>query len=318
VSVLSKPCTALAPILILVAADATVSSRIVFSLDRKTLALTGVSSCLRDASTGKELPRFADKPPEAYFGGDVMAFSPDGRTVATGGITRPVQLWEMLTGKEVLRFDTRAATQEVRALAFSPDGKFLASAGKGDHAVMVWDVTCSAFDGPPAEELSAGALRDAWADLGSADARQAYRAGWKLVAGKERTLAFLREHLGPAVVTDRHTVARLIADLDSDQFTIRDKASRQLLAIGVRAEPALRRRLAKRPSLEMYRRIERLLESIPQRRRRLLRAVAVLERLSSPKAQELLKGLTTGAEDAPLTREATATWQRLTSSNPTP
>ena len=54
-----------------------------------------------------------------------MAFSPDGRTLATGGVDRTIKLWNVATGKEHATLSGHAG--EVRSLAFSPDGKELVS-----------------------------------------------------------------------------------------------------------------------------------------------------------------------------------------------
>jgi WD40 repeat protein len=53
-----------------------------------------------------------------------VAFTPDGKTLATGCWDGSVRLWEVATGKELNLFqDTRSP---VRAMAFSADGKLLA------------------------------------------------------------------------------------------------------------------------------------------------------------------------------------------------
>ena len=65
-----------------------------------------------------------------------VAFSPDGRRLASAGDDATVKVWDTATGKEALSF--RGHTGPVSSVAFSPDGKRIASAG-GDATVKVWD-----------------------------------------------------------------------------------------------------------------------------------------------------------------------------------
>jgi hypothetical protein len=117
----------------------------------------------------------------------------------------------------------------------------------------------------------------------------------------------------------------MIAALDSDQFSVREKAQRELEILGKMAEPALRRALAGGASPEVRRRVEGLLEKLqgPVRNGDILqrcRALEILEQIgvSTPgpdaprlAALDLLKKLAGGAPEARFTQEAKASLERL-------
>jgi WD40 repeat protein len=66
-----------------------------------------------------------------------VAFSPDGRTLASGGIDKTVRLWDVRHHNALATLEGHAGT--VLQLAFSPDGRILASGGI-DDTVILWDV----------------------------------------------------------------------------------------------------------------------------------------------------------------------------------
>ena len=102
--------------------------KVCFSPDGKRLAAaSGKEVKLWDAQTGEEVLSLK-------VGGQIVAFSPDGKRLATTG--NEVKVWDAQTGKELLTL--KGHTDPVNSVTFSPDGKRLASTGQ-DKTVRVWD-----------------------------------------------------------------------------------------------------------------------------------------------------------------------------------
>ncbi len=66
-----------------------------------------------------------------------VAFSPDGRTVATGGQDGVVRLWDVATGNEIR--ELTGHTAEVNAVAFSPTDNSLVASASGDGTLRIWN-----------------------------------------------------------------------------------------------------------------------------------------------------------------------------------
>jgi len=166
-----------------------------------------------------------------------------------------VRVWELASDRAVKVLPGHQVG--VMAVAFAHDGTTLATGSSGE--ILLWDLTGLRKNGRLAElHLSGEELEATWRDLGGTDGPAAFQAFWRLTASPRETATFLGEHLKPVPAADPARLARLIADLDSEQFTARDAAGRELEQLAERAEPALRKLLAGQPSPEARRRAEML------------------------------------------------------------
>jgi WD domain, G-beta repeat len=242
-----------------------------------------------------------------------LAFSPEGKLLAAGCKDGTIRWWETATGRELRPLGD--SQNSVLCLAFSPDGKSLA-AGNGNTSILVWDVGRQVEQPMPALTLTKQELESLWTDLARPNAPVAHRAMWVLVRAPEQTVPFLQASLRPVAV-DGQQISKLITELDSAKFSVRRKATQELEMVGKFAETALRQALETKPSLEVRKRIERLLVRVEGDRcvpyadeLRAGRALRVLTRIDTPEARQLLKALAQGAPESWLTQEAKATLSR--------
>ena len=249
-----------------------------------------------DIATGKQL---------AHFGGlerhPHLALSPNGRTLAvaelvdhfSGGDEKAactVYLWDTFSGQMIRKIPMPQGS--VGSLAFAPDGRTLATGG-GDSTILLWDLTARAKDGKSQpSSLTAADLDQLWTDL-AGDAPKADGALWALARAPKQSLHFLRQRLRPVAISADH--AKLVADLDSKQFAVRDKAFRTLDELGGAAEAVLHKTLREKPSLEVQRRLEQLLEKRRKDAIRPLRALEALEQIGTAEARQVLEVLAKGA-----------------------
>jgi WD40 repeat protein len=242
------------------------------------------------------------------------ALTPDGRWLVTAD-AQALRVWETATGQEAHRlllpevFTHFLGGRYLSSLALTPEGR-RAITGLRDGTLLVWDLTAAADR--PAD------LAALWDDLAGEDARRAYRAAWALVTERERAVALLNERLRPAEETAGR-VRRLIADLDSEDFAVRQAASRALAGLADDSEPELRKALAG-ASPEARRRLEEVLSGPRTVRgketRAAVRAAQVLEAVATPEAREVLRRLARGAPAARATGEAEAALRRLEHGRP--
>src|SRR5262249_19063170 len=160
---------------------------------------------------------------------------------------------------------------------FSPDGRTLATASP-DTTVLLWDVTGRRPDGKwvPAP-LAEKEIKALWSDLAGQDVARAYRACWRLAAAPGEVVPFVQRQLDLLPVPPSpEKLARLLADLDSSRFRVRNQAFQALQQLGEAVEPALRRELNGKVSLERRQRLEKLLQELASspERLRIVRTLA--------------------------------------------
>ncbi len=320
---------------------------VIFSTDDRFLVISGMQRLgLWEVASGRSLWQTPGKQQCFYS----LAISPDGRTLLDADKSSPAAyLWETATGQrrrslyllpcvhhagavfvaggerivtchlgQLHLFDLSGRHLQVlgrhgrcvQQVVSSPDGRSVASCER-DGSVRLWSVPGVAPDGEH-EELSTEAARTLWDELAGSDGVRAYNAMRTLSRAPQRALPLLKANVAKAIALPG--VERLLSQLDSDLFAVRERAAEGLARPGPAERPGLLAVMKGQSSAEVRRRVSGLLERLPWLTReeiRLVRSVEVLEHIGTPEARAFLKELAGGDPEAVLTREAKASLKRL-------
>lgn len=270
---------------------------------------TDESLCILEAQTGSTLTRL-----RVVRLLSVFALSPDGEHLALCAEAGLIELFDATSGARLAEFRHPVTEPDV-ALAFTPDGTRLLSGGN-DCTVLVWDVR-AALRGrkAAAQPLNAAKRREHWVALGSREPAALRAALIALRADPEGTLLLADTEFRAMRSADDDKVRRLVAELDADSFAARERASRELAALGEQARPALVQAAREGGSAEVKKRATALLSLLGESglsasQLRALRAVRLLERIGGSPARKVLERVAGGNVHDPVTRAAVASLRR--------
>jgi len=255
---------------------------------------------------GRELPRhFRDAPPRH------VCFAPDGRTLAIAGKGGSIALRELCTLSDRAEITTNAKGASV--FAFVQGSRVLAAAG-AEKDILLYDLAAVSGDAPPPPD--AKGLERLWNELGDASAAKAWRAVQTLTAHPAQSLPVLQERLTALRLGDAGRIEMRIGNLNNPRFPVRQDAMEELERWKDLAEPALRRVLENKPSLEVRQRVEKLLARLDDTVQsvellRIARAVEVFELLETRAAHQALAEIAEKTRDPWVTLYAKSAANRL-------
>lgn len=162
---------------------------------------------------GASSPNSEDKPATILSSqANEIAFSPDGRTLASVGNDKTIKLWDVASGANIKTLSHSVGFAGLTSVAFSPDGKTLASGGGG--GIKLWSVA----SGANTKTLADG-VAGYWIDLAfSPDGKTLASGGdsiilWDIASGA-KTKTFGRINRRLAFSPDGKTIVSTGAEID--------------------------------------------------------------------------------------------------------
>lgn len=256
-----------------------------------------------------------------------FALSPDGRLIAAGLVNfendrisgyngrqvSKIRIWETATG--TVRTDLSGHEGTITTLAFSPDGKTLAS-GSSDTTILLWDLGRAPSE--KLETLSSSRLDDLFKTLGQTPAGKAEQASRLLIAHPAESIPALKERVKPVlrIKYDQALVSKKIAELDSKRFVVREAAARELERIGRPALPTINETLKGEVTADLRDWLTKIRAKVDKPETGedwllQLRGIEVLERIGTTEAKGVLTEIAEGAPEEVPTRAAKSALARL-------
>jgi hypothetical protein len=205
---------------------------------------------------------------------------------------RPPEKWTVVTRDLFADFGERTI-QGIALTVFGRQPGFFDHIYFGRNIEELDAIDATGLSESPALVLKAEDLERLWGQLGSDDAPRVYLASWTLVAAGDQSVPFIRHNILWSKSPEAQAqIKKWIAELESDQFLMRDQAYRNLQQHLENAIDELKAALQTAPP-ESQMRIEELLKSFsaPARPSRAAQALRVLKNIGTPDAKALLKEL---------------------------
>jgi WD40 repeat protein len=275
-----------------------------FSPDGRLVVTACEKQCfVWDAAGGNRVAALPDGLP---MGAVAVSFSGDGRFLATALVDGAIRLWEVATWTVSREF--KGHRDRPTVLTFAPGWRLYS--GSVDTTVLGWDIR------PRRAPAAGGSLDTAWTELAKQDSGDTFKSVGRFLAAPSETVKWFADNVKPAAPLDSKRVQSWLADLASEEFTVRETADQALRDLDRQAIPYLEQTLKSAESLEVRRRVQAILDqhqrsTLTPTQLRQVRAAMVLELIADGESTALLKRWAAGPPGALLTTEGSAALKRL-------